>query len=202
MSQNEMKRSTSIQIMSSSFWKNWQNLPDLIFSDVMMMAGLKSLDELQKYRQVCVSWNVMMSQMTKHEKNIIRRKVRSSADQIREKLSDNNSEIHNSVKLPGTALAASLAHHGMFGSMKYLWLSNVDLTSVPAEHLGALASCATGGVDIYRVNCNLSPILDSIKCKWFRVKIRRSLGSEETQALVRAMESRVQWVVLVSSWCR
>ena len=78
--------------------------------------------------------------------------------------------------------------------------SNVDLTL--AEHLGSLTSCAKGGVDIYKVNCDLSPILDTIKCRWLRVNNILSLGSEETQALVRAMESRVQWVVLVSSWCR
>ena len=80
----------------------------------------------------------------------------------------------------------------MFGSMKYMKLSNVDLTSVPAEHLGALASCATGGVKINKVISDLSPILDNIKCKWLRVNYRRSLGSEETQSL----ESRVQWVTL------
>ena len=172
-------------------WNDWHNLPNLIFSDIMMMVGLQSLDELQKCKQVCGGWSVMTSQMTKHEKNIIMRKFQNPAAQIRKKLSG-----FYSVKLPEIALAASLAHHGMFGSMKYMKLSNVDLTSVPAEHLGALASCATGGVKINEVISDLSPILDNIKCKWLRVNYRRSLGSEETQAQVRAMESRVQWVTL------
>ena len=59
----------------------------------------------------------------------------------------------------------------------------MDLTL--AEHLGSLTSCAKGGVDIYKVNCDLSPILDTIKCRWLRVNNILSLGSEETQALVQ-----------------
>ena len=32
-------------------------LPDLIFSDIMMMVGLKSLESLYQCRQVCKTWN-------------------------------------------------------------------------------------------------------------------------------------------------
>ena len=32
---------------------SWQNLPDLVFDDVMMMAGQESLENLHKCRQVC-----------------------------------------------------------------------------------------------------------------------------------------------------
>ena len=32
-------------------------LPDLIFSDIMMMVGLESLDSLHRCRQVCSKWN-------------------------------------------------------------------------------------------------------------------------------------------------
>ena len=32
-------------------------LPDLIFSDIMMMVGLKSLESLHQCRQVCKTWN-------------------------------------------------------------------------------------------------------------------------------------------------
>ena len=68
--------------------------------------------------------------------------------------------------------------------------SNVDLTL--AEHLGSLTSCAKGGVDIYKVNCDLSPILDTIKCRWLRVNNILSLGSEETQALVQDQNLKIQ----------
>ena len=32
-------------------------LPDLIFSDIMMMVGLESLESLHRCRQVCKLWN-------------------------------------------------------------------------------------------------------------------------------------------------
>ena len=35
----------------------WLTLPDLIFSDIMMMVGLESL---QRCRQVCSTWNEMI----------------------------------------------------------------------------------------------------------------------------------------------
>ena len=50
----------------------WKNLPNLITNDIMLMAGLGSLQDLHKCRQVCQSWNVMMSQMTKYKKDKIK----------------------------------------------------------------------------------------------------------------------------------
>ena len=35
----------------------WVTLPDLIFSDIMMMVGLESLESLHRCRQVCSKWN-------------------------------------------------------------------------------------------------------------------------------------------------
>ena len=76
------------------------------------------------------------------------------------------------------------------------WLQNVDLTSVPAEHLASLVSSVTEWLGIRNVSgCDLVNILESVKS--IRLAIfRQSLGSEETQALVWAMESRVGWVGL------
>ena len=38
----------------------WLTLPDLIFSDIMMMVGLDRLDNLHRCRQVCSQWNEMI----------------------------------------------------------------------------------------------------------------------------------------------
>ena len=38
----------------------WLMLPDLIFSDIMMMVGLESLESLHRCRQVCKTWNEMI----------------------------------------------------------------------------------------------------------------------------------------------
>ena len=88
--------------------------------------------------------------------------------------------------------AASLAQHGLLGSVKKgMTLLDVDLTSVPYEHLAFLASSVgqNGHVHIQNVSgCGLVTILDSLKSRSL-VIYRQSLGSEETQALVRAMES-------------
>ena len=39
---------------------DWLTLPDLIFSDIMMMVGLESLESLHRCRQVCSQWNEMI----------------------------------------------------------------------------------------------------------------------------------------------
>ena len=93
--------------------------------------------------------------------------------------------------------AASLAHHGLLGSFKLPELKLCDdLTPVQAKHLASLVPAVIGRVDIENVRgCDLVPILDNVKSKGLFIK-RQSLGSEETQALVRAIESRVEIVCL------
>ena len=101
----------------------------------------------------------------------------------------------NQYQLPLITCAASLAHHGLLGSVAaYLRLYNVDLTSVPAEHLASLISCVERKVKISNNTSCVVTILDSIRCDL--VIEFQSLSSEETAALVRAMESRVRDVFL------
>ena len=84
----------------------------------------------------------------------------------------------------------------MLDSVRGLRLRNVDLVSVPAEHLASLASIVTCRVIISNVsNCDMISILDSVKCVQLEMD-RQTLSREETQALVRAMESRVYEVRL------
>ena len=63
----------------------WQNWPHFLFGEVMTMMGRESLQALQKCRQVCQSWNMMISQMTMYDKAIIIREAESLAAKIREK---------------------------------------------------------------------------------------------------------------------
>ena len=98
--------------------------------------------------------------------------------------------------LPEITCAASLAHHGLLGSVKNMVLWNVDLTSVPAEHLASLVSSVRGSVgDVSVRGCGLITILDSVKSRDLHIR-DQSLGSEENWALVRAMESRVESIFL------
>ena len=61
-------------------------MPVLVFSDIMMKIGSESLDNVQKSRQVCKSWNEMILGMTKHQEDKLRRRA---AERIRAKFSDN-----------------------------------------------------------------------------------------------------------------
>ena len=82
-------------------------------------------------------------------------------------------------------------------------LRDVDLASVPAEHLASLTSCVTRSVYIRKVsNCDMINILDNLKCTVLGICEQsfdlgnNETSSEETRALVRAMESRVERVWL------
>ena len=100
------------------------------------------------------------------------------------------------VPLPVITCAASLVHHGVLRSVRRIGLVRVDLTSVPTEHLASLVSSVRGSVTIKNVSgCDLVTILDSVKSKALNIS-NQSLGSEETQALVQAMESHVEKVEL------
>ena len=68
-----------------------------------------------------------------------------------------------------------------------MYLRDVDLASVPVEHLASLASCVTGWIRIWNVsNIDLVKILDSSNCEWLRLS-NQNLSTVETQAVVRAM---------------
>ena len=73
---------------------------------------------------------------------------------------------------------------------------DVNLTSVPTEHLASLVSRVTWHVYIKNISgCDLVVMLDSVNSKRLSI-CKQSLGSEETQTLVRAMELRVEKVAL------
>ena len=84
-----------------------------------------------------------------------------------------------------------MAHHRLLGPVDYIRLGDVDLSTVPTHHLAPLVSCATKAVMINNVTgCDLVKLIDSLKCSGLRIGFK-CLGREETEALVRAMESHV-----------
>ena len=92
--------------------------------------------------------------------------------------------------------AASLTHNGPLRSLEDIWLCDEDLTSVPAEHLASLASSVTGCVDVRNVyGSGLVTFLDNVKSEQLVIR-KQNLDSEESQALMRTMESRVKEVQL------
>ena len=196
-----MKMSNLSTIMSSSSIFDWQYFPEVIFSDMMVMLGLKSIEELHKSKQVCQGWNMMISQMTQKKKHSIEIKAENLVDEIRTKWDTRNTLqgiLDSILLLPDIVTAACLAYHGMLGSVERMFLVNVDLSSVPTKHLAALTSSLRpeSSVVIENVsNTDLSPILDSVRCSWLEMG-NQNLSTEETRALVRAMESGVEWICL------
>ena len=93
--------------------------------------------------------------------------------------------------------AATLAYRGWIRDLDNIWLQEIDLGTVPIQHLISLLSSVKRTVNIgYEVTgLDLVTILDSLQCQEIRLGCER-LGREETQALVRAMESRVEKVFL------
>ena len=92
---------------------------------------------------------------------------------------------------------ATLAYRGWIRDLDNIWLQEIDLSTVPIQHLISLLSSVKRTVNI---SCevtgwDLVTILDSLQCQEIRLGCKR-LGREETQALVRAMESRVEKVFL------
>ena len=106
----------------------------------------------------------------------------------------------NILELPDIIEAASLAHNGRLKSVEHLQLEDVDLSNV--LHLASLTSSSSSYLVIKNVgNCDLTEVLESIKCNKLEITSQR-LGREETQALVRAMESRLDEVEIGFSVAR
>ena len=93
--------------------------------------------------------------------------------------------------------ASSLAYRGWIKDVENIWLGEIDLDKVPSQHLISLFSSVkrTVNIDIEVTGWDLVTILDSLQCQEIRLGCKK-LAREETQALVRAMESRVEKVFL------
>ena len=92
--------------------------------------------------------------------------------------------------------AASLAHHGLLSSVHELTLRDVDLSPVAAQHMASLTSCVTSSLYIENISgYEMVSLLTNLKCEELVIN-DQILESEETQALVRSMESGVEKVGL------
>ena len=140
---------------------------------------------------------------------IFKSKVERLANRIRAKIEDNSGSITVSgyldskhFSLQELASTASLIHHNMLGevSCKRLCLAEVNLSSIPNQQLGSLAACVTDQV-FFGVNViipDLGVLLDKVKCDNLTF-LSPTFNTEETLAMVRAMQTRVRIVILIHS---
>ena len=96
--------------------------------------------------------------------------------------------------LAEVALAAALASRGQLGTVRRLRLANLPLSSIPALELASLARCVRG-VDYHLDMDGVTGDLANINCTSLSVR-NMGLSTADTRALVAAMTSRVQEVVL------
>jgi len=88
-----------------------------------------------------------------------------------------------------TLALKNLVSHGVIESVPNLKL---NLRNPPGNHLQVLVKCVTGTIDISSGSDNhLAALLDAVNCKELHL-FTGSLNQEETEALVRAMTSRVE----------
>ena len=164
-------------------------MPIVVLEDIFLRVGQISDEELNKLRQVCTTWNEIIINKLRG-KNPSTEWGRIIAGRIKNHLENGN------LLLAEITCAASLAHGGHLNYVRYLELWDVNLFSISAEHLASLVSSVTKLVSVKNVSgCCLVTMLDSVKSENLGIG-NQSLGSEETQALVRAMESEVVLVEL------
>ena len=78
-------------------------------------------------------------------------------DRVRDVLENYEEDIKINMEL---MCGASLAHHSLLGSMRKMVLRDVDMSTVPAQHLASLASCVTSELIIKNVShgaCEMWP---------------------------------------------
>ena len=93
--------------------------------------------------------------------------------------------------------AAQLAQEGYLSSVKYMDIRNKDISEISSDNMAKLTSIVTDRVVIDEMTpvSHLSPILASVQSigLWLG---DMSLSEENTRALVTAMRTRVQYVIL------
>ena len=97
--------------------------------------------------------------------------------------------------LPLIRSAAALASRGHSSQVPWLGLRRLDISSVPAEDLTALARCVRDVVVINDVSGDLTPVFDGLHCSELEIW-DMPLNTVETQSLLAAMNRGIGSVEL------
>ena len=161
------------------------DLPSEVLDEIFLQVGRRSHKELNNIRQVSRTWD---------ERIKLKLRAVNPSEEWGRIIGSRIKRRFTSASQAEIARAASMAHLGHLGTMKNMFLYDVDLSSIPAGHLSSLASCVTRLICIGNVS-GLSPLVSSLQCEWLRIS-RQALNTEETEAMVRAMEGGVERVDL------
>ena len=97
--------------------------------------------------------------------------------------------------LPLIRSAAALASRGHSSQVPWLGLRHLDISSVPAEDLTALARCVRDAVSINAVSGDLTPMFDGLHCSELLIR-DMLISTVETQSLLAAMNRGIGSVEL------
>ena len=97
--------------------------------------------------------------------------------------------------LPLIRSAAALASRGHSSQVPWLGLRRLDISSVPAEDLTALARCVRDKLVINAVSGDLTPVFDGLHCSELLI-YSTPLNTVETQSLLAAMNRGIGSVEL------
>ena len=119
--------------------------------------------------------------------------ITNKADKIAEYMED--ADIEDNLSLAEVQCGAALATQGYITQLENLWLYDIDTSLVPASDLSSLVKCVSDGVSITSVTGDLSSLLSSVQFRGLLIT-NTSLSTADTQRLVAAMVTRVEWVTL------
>ena len=128
------------------------NLPSEILDAIFLQVGRRSHEELNNIRRVSRTWD---------ERIKIKLRAVNPSEEWGRIIGSRIKRRFTSASQAEIARAASMAHLGHLGTMKNMFLYDVDLSSIPAGHLSSLASCVTGRVHISRVEYSSKGVLKS-----------------------------------------
>ena len=201
----------------------FEKLPPEIFVEILLMCP----EQLDTCKAVCSEWNEMIKKNlwespSKRWGPIIKARIERSWREVlpsdekiaHAKMLEDKGILPTDVMeslarrigdmlrrthcLPETiSCAANLAHRGLLGPVKELFLVNVALSSVAPERLSSLVSSVNGAIFIKNVSgCNLVNIIDSFNKILYCCFDSQILNQFSTKALVGVLEDCVIRVVL------
>ena len=174
----QMKRAMGHRMFPSFFPSNEEII------NAMWLSKMKSLIEFR-----CSHFLMLSVRIGILDKEVVRRVVKRVRKEAKDRYGWNGLECI-------TCVAALTHHHHILCKIDSIVVIDVDLSTVPTSHLMSLVSSVTDTLLVEDVTgCDLVTLLDLVQCVRIIIK-RQILKSEETQALVRAMESRVEKVRL------
>ena len=97
------------------------------------------------------------------------------------------------VSTPGPTIsvvssAASFCFHGYITKLDNMTLKEVDVSSIPPDHLSALSSSITQTLYIDNMEGDITPVLLNVKTKYLIIS-NMKLSVDETLSLVNAMNN-------------